>query len=172
MVFPQSVLRQVHSLLKSEFSMKCHLVLPLTPSSCLQIWADNIKLYLIKNDVHGSHDIYRNNYKPLINFRFLWPCIVNKVWRGRKPTRCNNQMFIINLCLNMFRASLCPSSGEQRPCVTAYGVLSWFCWMWLVAVVGCCVVGCEHCEGYFSKYPAEPAQCTICSNTRSLFSWR
>jgi len=22
-------------------------------------------------------------------------------------------------CLNMFRASLCPSSGEQRPCVTA-----------------------------------------------------
>jgi len=21
-------------------------------------------------------------------------------------------------CLNMFRASLCPSSGEQRPCVT------------------------------------------------------
>jgi len=36
----------------------------------------------------------------------------------------------------MFRASLCPSSGEQRPCVTAYGVLRWFCWMWLVAVVG------------------------------------
>ena len=25
-------------------------------------------------------------------------------------------MFIINFCLNMFRASLCPSSGEQRPC--------------------------------------------------------
>ena len=40
----------------------------------------------------------------------------------------------------MFRASLCPSSGEQRPCVTAYGVLHWFCWMWLVAVVGRCVV--------------------------------
>jgi len=33
-----------------------------------------------------------------------------------KPTRCNNQMFIINFCLNMFRASLCPTSGEQRPC--------------------------------------------------------
>ena len=29
-------------------------------------------------------------------------------------------MFIINFCLIMFRASLCPSSGEQRPCVTAY----------------------------------------------------
>jgi hypothetical protein len=25
-------------------------------------------------------------------------------------------MFIINFCLNMFRASLCPSSEEQRPC--------------------------------------------------------
>ena len=57
-------------------------------------------------------------------FRFLWPCIVSKVWRERKkPTRCNNQMFIINFCRNMFRASLCPSSREQRPCVTAYGVL-------------------------------------------------
>jgi len=47
-------------------------------------------------------------------------------------------------CLNMFRASLRPSSREQRPCVTAYGVLRWFCWMWLVAVVGRCFVGCEH----------------------------
>jgi dolichol kinase len=63
------------------------------------------------------------------SFRFLCPCIVSNVWRERekKPTRCNNQMFIINFCLNMFRASLCPSSREQRPCVTAYGVLSWFC---------------------------------------------
>jgi hypothetical protein len=38
------------------------------------------------------------------------------VKREKKATRCNNQMFIINFCLNMFRASLCPSSGEQRPC--------------------------------------------------------
>ena len=38
--------------------------------------------------------------------------------RERKKTnsRCNNLMFIINFCLNMFRGSLCPSSGEQRPC--------------------------------------------------------
>ena len=129
-------------------------------------------------------------------------------------------MFIINFCLNMFRASLCPSSGEQRPCyciwcivldakirclllisvstcfghlyahlqenkdryciwcvvldatirclllisvstcfghlyahlqenkgpVTAFGVLFCFCWMWLGAVVGRCVVGCEQCS--------------------------
>jgi len=36
-------------------------------------------------------------------------------------------------------------------CVTARGVLRWFCWMWLVAVVGRCVTGCEHCEGYCSN---------------------
>ena len=27
----------------------------------------------------------------------------------------------------------------------------WYCWMWLVAVVGRCVVGCKHCEGYCSN---------------------
>ena len=40
----------------------------------------------------------------------------HSVKRQKKPTRCNNHMFIINFCLNLFRASLCPSSGEQRPC--------------------------------------------------------
>jgi hypothetical protein len=53
-------------------------------------------------------------------------------------------MFIINFCLNMFRASLCLSSGEQRLCYCIWCILVWFCWMWLVAVVGRCVVGCEH----------------------------
>ena len=33
---------------------------------------------------------------------------------------------------------------ENKDRVTAYGVLRWFFWMWLVAVVGRCVVGCEH----------------------------
>jgi hypothetical protein len=56
--------------------------------------------------------------------------------KREKTNRCNNQMIIINFCLNMFRASICPSSGEQRLCVTAFVVLFWFCWMWLVAVVG------------------------------------
>ena len=96
------------------------------------------------------------------NFMFLWPCIVNNVWRERKPTRCNYQMYIINFYLNMFRASLRPSSVEQRPCVTAHGVLCWFCWMWLVAVVGRCVVGCEQCEGYCST--------VLCCRVRAV--WR
>ena len=40
-------------------------------------------------------------------------------------------MFIINFCLNMFRESLCPSSGEQRPC---------YC-VWCTALVLLDVVG-------------------------------
>ena len=50
-------------------------------------------------------------------------------------------MFIINFGLNMFRASYAHLQ-EIKDRFTAYGVLRWFCWMWLVAVVGCCVVGC------------------------------
>jgi len=32
---------------------------------------------------------------------------------------------------------------ENKDRVTACGVLFWFCWMWLVAVVGRCLAGCE-----------------------------
>ena len=81
---------------------------------------------------------------------------------------------------------------ENKGPVTAFGVLLWFCWMWLVAVVGRCLVGCEHYEGFcsdhyegfcstetfivltsyktaphnrYQPHPAEPAQYTMCSNT-------
>jgi len=39
---------------------------------------------------------------------------------------------------------------ENKEPVTAFGVLFWFCWMWLVAVVGRCLAGCEHYEGFCS----------------------
>jgi len=64
---------------------------------------------------------------------------------------------------------------ENKTCVTAYGVLRWFCWMWLVAVVGRCVrtvtftVLAPYNEAPYNRYqpqPAEPAQYTTCSNTR------
>ena len=54
-------------------------------------------------------------------------------------------MFIINnfsTCFGHHYAHL----QENKTYVTARGVLFWFCWMWLVAVVGRCVVGCEHCR--------------------------
>jgi len=91
------------------------------------------------------------------SFRFLWPCIVSKLWRERKKTNKMQQSDVYyQRCLNMYRASLCPSSGEQRPCVTACGMLRCFCWMWLVAIVGRCVVGCE-----VSKVVRlQPSQCS------------
>ena len=39
---------------------------------------------------------------------------------------------------------------ENKEPVTAFGVLFWFCWIWLVEVVGRCLVGCEHYEGFCS----------------------
>jgi len=60
-------------------------------------------------------------------------------YEERKPTRCNNINDLLSIvdvdylhCLNMFRASLCPSSGE-RPRLTACGV-------YLLAVLD--VAGC------------------------------
>jgi glycerol-3-phosphate acyltransferase PlsY len=32
---------------------------------------------------------------------------------------------------------------ENKGPVTAFGVLFWLCWMWLVAVVGRCFAGCQ-----------------------------
>jgi len=93
-------------------------------------------------------------------------------------------MFIINTFSTCFGHNYAHLQ-ENKTCVTARGVLSWFCWLWLVAVLGRCVVGCEHCEGYCSNnnlhsvrilqrsahnryqpHPAKPAQHTTCSNTR------
>ena len=99
-------------------------------------------------------------------------------WAKCEEREKNNKMqqsdvyYQLLSCLNMFRASLCTSSGEPRPCVTAYGFLCWFCWMWLVAVVGRCFVGCEHCSHPTTQrpttatnhIPAWPEQHTKCSN--------
>ena len=38
---------------------------------------------------------------------------------------------------------------EIKGPVNAFGALFWFCWMSLVAVVGRCLVGCEHCEDVY-----------------------
>ena len=42
---------------------------------------------------------------------------------------------------------------ENKDPVTAFGVLFWFCWMWLVAVVERCVVGCEQCSHPTTQRP-------------------
>jgi hypothetical protein len=47
-------------------------------------------------------------------------------------------MFIINFYLNMFRHHYAHLQESKEP-VTAFGVLFWFCWIWLVVVVGRCL---------------------------------
>jgi hypothetical protein len=42
---------------------------------------------------------------------------------------------------------------ENKEPVTAFGVLFCFCWMWLVAVVGRCVVGHEQCSHPTTQRP-------------------
>ena len=60
-----------------------------------------------------------------------------------------NQQDATNKCLLLTSISTCfghhyAHLQENKKPVAAFGVLFWFCWMWLVAVVGRCVVGCEH----------------------------
>ena len=75
-------------------------------------------------------------------------------------------MFIINTfstCFGHHYAHL----QENKTCVTACGVLRWFCWMWLIAVVGRCLVGYNAApHNRYQPHPTEPAQHTTCSNTR------
>ena len=97
------------------------------PSDCQLFTSDDVKRL-------------RNEYK----MRF------SKVWRERK-----NQQDATIRCLLLTSVSTCfvhhyAHLQENKDCVTAFSVLFWFCWMWLVAVVGHCVVGCQYCEGFCS----------------------
>jgi hypothetical protein len=58
------------------------------------------------------------------------------------PIRCLLLTFI-STCFGYHYAHL----QENKEPVTAFDVLFWFCWMWLVAVVGRCLAGCDHYEG-------------------------
>ena len=114
-----------------------------------------------------------------LRFMFLWPCIVRKVWRDRK-----NQQDATIICLWLTSVSTCfghhyAHLQENKDRVTAFVVLLWFCWMWLVAVVGRCVVGCEQCSHPTTQHPAtvtnhiqQNQSNTPNAVTRSLFSWR
>jgi len=48
---------------------------------------------------------------------------------------------------------------ENKGPVTAFGVLFWFCWMWSVAVVGRCLEGSAHYEGFCSVELIRKALC-------------
>ena len=60
----------------------------------------------------------------------------------------------VSTCFGQHYAHLQENKGP----VTAFVVLFWFCWMWLVAVVGRCAVGSDHYEGFCST----PCYCIWC----------
>ena len=53
---------------------------------------------------------------------------------------------------------------ENKGPVTAFGMF-WFCWMWLVAVVGRCVVGCEQLMPIFRRTKALLLHLVCCSGS-------
>jgi hypothetical protein len=77
-------------------------------------------------------------------------CILDKQIKAR-PTRCNKWWFIGNqLFLNVFRASLRPSSGEQTAC----HCLSFHVLAMVVVVPESRVARCVHCaEDFAWKHP-------------------
>jgi len=69
-----------------------------------------------------------------------------------------DQLDAIFRCLLLTSVSTCfghhyAHLQENKCPVTAFGVLFWFCWMWLLAVVGRYLAGCEHYEGFCSTEP-------------------
>ena len=49
--------------------------------------------------------------------------------------------------IGVISGTVCRITATDTDPVTVFGVLFWFCWMWLVAVVGRCLAGCTHYEG-------------------------
>ena len=81
------------------------------------------------------------------------------VHREQSVKREKNQQYATIRCVLLTYVSTCfgyhyAYLQENKDRVTAFGVLLWFCWLWLVAVVGLCLVGCgcEHCEGFCSSF--------------------
>jgi len=65
----------------------------------------------------------------------------------------NNQQDATIRCLLLTSVSTClgyhyAHLQENKEPVTAFGVLFWFRWMWLVAVVRRCLAVCDHYEGF------------------------
>jgi hypothetical protein len=126
----------------------------------------------------------------------LWRCLIatsartpnnlTDVWREKNQQdatiRCS-LLTSVSTCFGHHYAHLQVNKGP----VTAFGVF-WFCWMWLVAVVGRCLAGCEYYEGFCSveqySHPARHRPTTATNHiqqnqnntpdtvTGPLFTWR
>ena len=73
----------------------------------------------------------------------------------------------VSTCIGHHYAHLQENTGA----VTAFGVLFWFCWMWLVAVVGRCLAGCEHYEGSQQVLAAFDVPQLLIGSARLALCW-
>ena len=74
------------------------------------------------------------------------------VHREQTMNRKKQQQDATIRCLLLTSVSTCfghhyAHLQENKEPVSAFGVLFWFCWMWMVAVVGRYLAGCDHYEG-------------------------
>ena len=111
------------------------------------------------------------------------------LWRERKTQQDATIRCLLSTSISTCFGHHYVHLQENKDRVTAFGLLLWFCWMWLVTAVGRCLVGCEHCEGFEQKpslcsHPTTQRPTTVTNHiqqnqsskpnavTRSLFSWR
>jgi len=112
MQWSQFVVRcSLHNLLKEQNKLPSFLH-PVVPASDQVVYNKTGKC-TYKVTLLGARVTIVAVEKQYYMFRFLWPCIVNiRCWERTikmQLIRC----LLLNFYLNMFRASLCPSSGEQ-----------------------------------------------------------
>jgi hypothetical protein len=108
------------------------------------------------------------------NFEFFQFFLFSDLYSQSVKRERENQQDATIRCLLSTSVSTCfghhyAHLRENKDRVTAFSVLLWFCWMWLVAVVGRCVVGCEHCLNMFraslcpSSGKQRPCYCIWCT---------
>jgi len=80
----------------------------------------------------------------MYNRNGLTPCVFTELIMKREDQQDETIRYLlltsVSTCFGHHYAHLQENKGP----VTAFGVLFWFCWMWLVAIVGHCLTGCDH----------------------------
>ena len=91
-------------------------------------------------------------------FRVNFAVMILKQFNSEQSTKREDQQDATIKCLLLTFVSTCfghhyAHLQENKGPVTAFGVLFWFCWMWLVEP-----------HNHYQPHPAEPEQHTKCSN--------
>ena len=95
------------------------------------------------------------------------------LWSERENQQDATVRCLLSILSQHVSGIIIPIFRRTREGVIARSVLRWFCWMWLVVVVGRCVVGASTVKvtvrlahNRYQPHPVESAQNTTCDNTR------